>query len=65
MFTTNRICSDSSDCDDENQNINPSIVEVCDEIDNNCNNIIDDDASDKTMYYEDNDGDGFGNSNPP
>ena len=56
--------SDSSDCDDENILVNPSVVEICDSIDNNCNSIIDNDASDKSIYYEDSDGDGFGkNSN--
>ena len=34
-------CSEGNDCDDTNQNINPGTEEICDEIDNNCNNEID------------------------
>jgi large repetitive protein len=56
-YTTN-----SDDCDDNNANINPSITEVCDGLDNNCNTIIDSDAVDITTYYIDNDADGFGDS---
>ena len=52
------------DCDDGNPNINPSANEVCDGIDNNCNELIDfDDPGlvDGATYYEDADNDGFGN----
>ena len=47
-----KICAD--DCDDNDPNISPFQVEVCDEVDNNCNDIIDE----NTNCYDD-DGDGF------
>jgi len=32
---------EGSDCDDSNPDINPSAIEICDGIDNNCNSLID------------------------
>ncbi len=52
----------NEDCDDENEFINPSSDEVCDDIDNNCNNEVDENLELFT-YFIDNDNDGFGNSN--
>jgi hypothetical protein len=47
-----------SDCDDQ-QSINfPGAEELCDEVDNNCNEEIDEDLG--TLFYIDSDGDGFG-----
>jgi hypothetical protein len=51
----------SNDCNDNNVNINPAAIEVCDGIDNNCDGIIDNGLL--TTYYDDADGDGFGNPN--
>ncbi len=55
--------SDSSDCDDANDEIHPDADEVCDEVDNDCDGDIDGDDSalstDETWYADD-DGDGFG-----
>ena len=53
----------ADDCDDSNANINPSADEVCDEVDNNCNGLVDDDDStvtDVLVWYLDYDGDGYG-----
>ena len=47
------------DCDDNDPAINPGAEEVCDGIDNNCNNEIDEGLQ-LTRYYRDNDGDGYG-----
>ncbi len=49
-----------SDCDDANDQIYPSADEVCDEIDNDCNGLVDDGVGD--LMYQDADGDGFGDT---
>ena len=41
------------DCDDTNRDVHPFAVEVCDEIDNNCNNIIDFDSEETPTWYRD------------
>lgn len=51
---------DSTDCDDFNELINPSAYDICNNVDENCNGLIDDDAI-FTTYYFDLDEDGFGN----
>ena len=48
------------DCDDSNADINPDAEEVCDEVDNNCDSVVDSDAVDRVTYYRDIDGDGYG-----
>jgi hypothetical protein len=47
------------DCDDNNPNIHPDAEEVCDGVDNNCNNEIDEGVLPR--WYLDSDGDSFGN----
>jgi hypothetical protein len=47
------------DCEDGDPAINPDAVEVCDGIDNDCDGAIDPDL---TTWYQDADGDGFGDS---
>ena len=51
--------SDMGDCDDFNNQINPSAPEICDEIDNNCNDEIDEEATDGLSFFIDQDGDGY------
>jgi len=48
------------DCDDGDAGINPDAPEICDGIDNNCDDNVDEGIA-TTTYYEDLDGDGFGN----
>ena len=49
---------DCHDCDDTNAAIHPGATEVCDDIDIDCNDDLDDD--DIGIDYTDSDGDGFG-----
>ena len=48
-----------SDCDDNNANVKPGGIEVCDGLDNNCAGGVDEGVL--NTYYRDQDGDGFGN----
>jgi hypothetical protein len=48
------------DCDDGNINIMPGAEEICNEVDDNCNGVIDTDAVDKYTFYLDNDEDNYG-----
>ena len=51
----------SEDCDDTNAVINPSSLEICNELDDNCNFEVDEFVL--NSYYADIDQDGFGNQN--
>jgi hypothetical protein len=56
----------ATDCDDENADINPGMNEFCDDVDNNCNEENNEAGSEnETLWYADNDGDGFGDINSP
>jgi len=55
----NGYVSNADDCDDDNMSINPANVEICDNIDNDCNGLVDDGLMINT-YYLDMDGDGYG-----
>ena len=50
------------DCDDINPLKNPDATEICDNVDNNCNGILDDNAVDGVIWYIDSDSDGFGSN---
>jgi cysteine-rich repeat protein len=52
--------SDASDCDDSAATTHPGADELCDGIDNNCNDTLDDGLPDLTTFYRDSDGDGEG-----
>ncbi|MDP2312533.1 MAG: putative metal-binding motif-containing protein [Pseudomonadota bacterium] len=51
------------DCDDSNSDVNPGSTEICNGLDDNCNSQIDEDV--QGSYYQDFDGDGFGNPDAP
>jgi len=48
------------DCDDDDFDVNPDATEVCNGIDDNCDDVVDTDAVDLVDAWEDLDGDGFG-----
>lgn len=53
---------ETEDCNDKDPSIHPASLEMCDSIDNNCDGQIDEDSAfDAPLWYEDLDGDGFGN----
>ncbi|MCB9797391.1 MAG: putative metal-binding motif-containing protein [Alphaproteobacteria bacterium] len=51
---------DDQDCDDADPAVHPGADELCDGVDNNCDGVTDDDAVDRTVWYEDTDSDGYG-----
>ncbi len=51
----------NTDCNDSDSTSNPEALEICDGIDNNCNGESDE-ALEIFSYYQDNDGDGYGNN---
>jgi uncharacterized protein (TIGR03382 family) len=50
--------ANNTDCDDNDQTINPAATEICDGIDNNCDGNIDEGLL--ISFYEDKDSDGYG-----
>jgi hypothetical protein len=52
--------SEGGDCDDADPAINPGASELCDGIDNDCDDDVDEDATDAATWYTDDDHDGWG-----
>jgi hypothetical protein len=52
----------SGDCDDSTTAVSPVIPERCNGLDDNCDELIDDDAVDRRVWFTDGDGDLFGAS---
>ena len=54
--------ADNTDCDDSDPNINPRASEYCNNQDDDCDGDVDEDnAVDADDWYQDSDGDGYGN----
>lgn len=51
---------DRADCDDTSADVSPEGIEVCNDADDDCNGWVDDDPLDASTFFEDDDGDGFG-----
>lgn len=61
-FASSGYVDNSDDCDDTAAAIHPGAVEVCNGKDDNCSGTIDDvDSTEGETFYQDADGDGFGN----
>ncbi len=52
--------ANDDDCDDSSADVHPGVDEVCNEIDDDCNGTVDDDAIDGSTWYIDYDSDGYG-----
>ena len=58
----------ADDCNDDSDQARPDGSEICDDLDNDCNGLIDDDDPDVDLsttrvFYLDDDGDGYGRNN--
>ncbi len=56
--------ANGTDCDDTNEDRNPAAGETCNGIDDDCDGIVDSDATNPPTWYPDSDGDGFGGPTP-
>ncbi|MFZ5475758.1 MAG: putative metal-binding motif-containing protein [Myxococcota bacterium] len=55
------LTTDGTDCDDSDAAVNPDASEVCNEIDDDCDTLVDEaDDSLEAAWYRDGDGDGYG-----
>jgi hypothetical protein len=52
---------EGTDCDDGNKDIHPGATELCDLVDNDCDERVDEEAVDAQKWYADGDDDGYGN----
>jgi hypothetical protein len=52
--------SDSTDCNDANAAVNPGATEICNTLDDDCDNLVDEEGL--NTYYADADGDGYGDA---
>ncbi len=57
--------SNSTDCDDGDSGIHPGATETCDLVDEDCDGVVDDSAVDAVTWYEDTDGDTYGDTGSP
>ena len=54
---------DATDCDDTDAAVNPDATELCNGVDDDCDGTVDEpDAADASTWYDDADGDGYGDA---
>lgn len=58
---TTKYVNNNNDCNDSNPQMYPGATELCDGLDNNCNNAMDENLQ-QNYFYKDSDGDGFGDA---
>ena len=51
-----------ADCDDSDSAVNPGASEICNGVDDDCDGTVDDNPSDGDTWYDDDDGDGYGDA---
>jgi len=54
---------EADDCNDTSDKVKPGALEICDNIDQDCDGKIDESAVDAPFWYRDEDGDGYLNTN--
>lgn len=54
------LASNAQDCDDTNPDMNPGADDICDELDNDCDGHADNDTTFKVKWFDDDDGDTYG-----
>ena len=57
--------ADDTDCDDGDASVHPGATESCNELDDDCDGEVDEDATDGGTWYPDADHDGFGDPDTP
>ncbi len=60
-YTPDDYVENPADCDDLESSTYPGATEYCDGVDNNCNDVVDEGAVDTSTWFQDSDGDGYGN----
>ncbi|MEC7983857.1 MAG: putative metal-binding motif-containing protein [Myxococcota bacterium] len=60
--TCDAVVLSAGDCDDSDASINPFANEYCNDLDDNCDDVIDNSPIDSAQYFIDQDGDGYGSA---
>ncbi|MCB9795752.1 MAG: FG-GAP repeat protein [Alphaproteobacteria bacterium] len=56
--------TEAEDCDDSDPGVFPGAEESCDGVDQDCDEAVDEGAADGSEWFEDDDGDGYGEGDP-